>query len=264
MAASREPKYRNGYHLPVDKLEQREAAFAIYRDLGPRRSLVDLERELKRNHPEIAVSRQSLEKWSKAHHWVERVRAHDRSVAAAPRQQPELKVDPNFDQVDALLQAANRALTRAMSATPVVTKPSDVKALVDAAANALKLVETIRNQSVGKVSREEVAKEMARVLDLVKQARDQDVQLLVEAELKKRGITRDGIEQDAGSVTPVIAVDHDEADIIKDGPAAAELVVPESKTDGPGLRKFVDVLTELRGGQNDGLQILIGSVGVGA
>lgn len=65
-------------------------------------------------------------------------------------------------------------------------------------------------------------------------------------------------------MTPVIAVDHDEADIIKDGPAAAELVVPESKTDGPGLRKFVDVLTELRGGQNDGLQILIGSVGVGA
>ena len=263
MAPSSKPKYRNGYHLPVDKLEQREAAFAIYRDMGPRRSLVALEGELKRDHPEIAVSRQSLEKWSKVHHWTEHVRAHDKSVAAVSRQPPELKVDPNFDQVDALLQAANRALTRAMSATPVVTKPSDVKALVDAAANALKLVETIRSQSVGKVSREEVAKEMARVLDLVRHARDQDVELLVEAELKKHGITRNGIEHEAWSVAPIIAVDHDEADIIEDEPAAAEPVGPESKTDGRGLRKFVDVLAELRRGQNDGPQILTGSVGGG-
>jgi hypothetical protein len=102
MAASSEPNYRNGYHLPADKLEQREAAFAIYRDMGPSRSLVAL--ELKRNHPEIAVSRQSLEKWSKLHHWVKRVRAHDKSVAAAPPPQAELIVDPNFDQIDALLQ----------------------------------------------------------------------------------------------------------------------------------------------------------------
>jgi len=223
-----------------------------------------LEGELKSNHPKIAVSRQSLEKWSKVHHWVERVRAHEKSLAGASAQPAEFKVDPNFDQVDALLQAANRALTRAMSATPVVTKPSDVKALVDAAANALKLVETIRSQSVGKVSREEVAKEMARVLDLVRQARDQDVELLVEAELKKHGITRNAIEQDAGSVAPIIAVDHDETDIIEDEPAAAEPVGPESKTDGRGLRNFVDVLAELRGGQDDGPQILTSSVGVGA
>jgi hypothetical protein len=129
-----------------------------------------------------------------------------------------------------------------------VTKPSDVKALVDAAANALKLVETIRSQSVGKVSREEVAKEIARVLKEVRKARDQDVEVLVEAELKKRGITRSGVEQDTGSVAPIIAVDHDEADIIEDEPAAAEPVGPESKTDGRGLRNFVDVLAELRGG----------------
>src|SRR5215813_5043440 len=158
MAASTRLKYRNGYHLPVDKLEQREEAFSIYRDMGPRRSLVALERELRLNHPEIAVSRQSLEKWSKMHHWVERVRAHDKSLSAAPPQPAELTVDPNFDQIDALLTAANKALTRAMNAAPVVKKPSDVKALVDAAANALKLIETIRNQSVGKVSREEVVK----------------------------------------------------------------------------------------------------------
>jgi hypothetical protein len=44
---------------------------------------------------------------------------------------------------------------RAMSAMPIVTKPSDVKALVDAAATALKLVETIRANSTGRVSMEE-------------------------------------------------------------------------------------------------------------
>jgi hypothetical protein len=87
--------------------------------------------------------------------------------------------DPNFDQVDALLSAANQALTRAMSATPVVTRP--VKALVDSAANALKLVETIKTNQTGKVSRQEVATEIARILDEVEKARRHDVELLVEA-----------------------------------------------------------------------------------
>jgi hypothetical protein len=255
MAANIKSKYRNGYHLPADKLEQREAAFAIYCGMGPRRSLVALERELKSNHPEMAVSRQSLEKWSKAHHWVERVRTHDNSVSTAPLQQPELKVDPNFDQVDALLQAANQALTRAMSATPAVTKASDVKALVDAAANALKLIETIKKQSSGKVSREEVAKEMRRILDLVHEARLKDIDVAVEAELKKRGIAPSGEDQTEESVVPAVVVDHDELDVF-DGESADPVPVDhEIKTDNRGLRRFVDVLAELHGGQQDGPQI---------
>jgi hypothetical protein len=255
MAASSNRRYRNGYHLPVDKLEQREAAFAIYCGMGPRRSLVALERELKGNHPEMAVSRQSLEKWSKAHHWVERARTHDNSVSAAPLQQPELKVNPNFDQVDALLQAANQALTRAMSATPVVTKASDVKALVDAAANTLKLIETIKKQSSGKVSREEVAKDISRILNLVHEARLKDIDVAVEAELKTRGFTRSGEEQKEESAVPVIAVDHDAPDVFDGEPAVAVPAVPDSKTNGSGLRKFVDVLAELHAGQKDGPQI---------
>jgi hypothetical protein len=39
-------------------------------------------------------------------------------------------------RVDALLSAAHLALQHAMAASPVVTKPSDVKALADSAANA--------------------------------------------------------------------------------------------------------------------------------
>jgi hypothetical protein len=43
-------------------------------------------------------------------------------------------------------------LTKAMSANPVVTKPGDVKALVDGAAHAIALTEKIKAQSSGKVS----------------------------------------------------------------------------------------------------------------
>ena len=140
----------NDYVLPEEKLKQRELAFALYRNMGKRRSFPALERELKRNHPEIAVSRQSLEKWSKAHQWAQRVTVYDQAAAATQPQQVNPDVDPNFDQVASLLGAANQAIMRAMSATPAVTKPSDVKALVDSAANALKLIETVRRIRLAK------------------------------------------------------------------------------------------------------------------
>jgi hypothetical protein len=66
----------------------------------------------------------------------QRVTVYDQAAAAAQPQQVNPDVDPNFDQVASLLGAANQAIMRAMSATPAVTKPSDVKALVDSAANA--------------------------------------------------------------------------------------------------------------------------------
>jgi hypothetical protein len=101
-----------------------------------------------------------------------------------------------------------------MSATPVVTKPSDVKALVDAAANALKLVETIKNQSSGKVSREEIAQEMARILGEVEKARLRDVEEMVEAELKRRGLTvaADGQIAAAAVGVDIVAIEADEPD----------------------------------------------------
>jgi uncharacterized protein YbaA (DUF1428 family) len=139
------PAGKNGYVLPQAKLDQREAALVIYRDMGSRRSLNALVKEMKANHPEIAASQAVVFKWSKQHNWAERAAAHDQSMSAGRVQ--GVVLDSNFDQVDALLRAANQALTRAMSASPVVTRPGDVKALVDAAANALKLIETIKNQS---------------------------------------------------------------------------------------------------------------------
>jgi hypothetical protein len=46
----------------------------------------------------------------------------DRVQGLAAPTRPNVLLDPNFDEVDALLQAANQPLTRAMTATPVVTR----------------------------------------------------------------------------------------------------------------------------------------------
>jgi hypothetical protein len=109
---------RNGYVLPDDKLRQREFVFAAYRDLGPGRSTHQLWGLLKRDHPDIAVTRPSLERWSRTHDW----RAHEGARQGDGDRRTQLTVpqgcvvaDPDFDQVDALLSAANQALTRAMT-----------------------------------------------------------------------------------------------------------------------------------------------------
>ncbi len=236
-----------GYVVPEEKLKQRELAFALYRDMGQRRSFPALERELKRNHPEIAVSRQSLEKWAKMHQWAQRVTAYDQAATAAQPQQVIPDVDPNFDQVASLLGAANQAIMRAMSATPAVTKPSDVKALVDSAANALKLVETIKTNQTAKVSRQEVADEIARVLGLVELARRHDVELLVEAELKRRGIEVDAageVVAAAPAQVDAVLIDPDEPDAAADEPVATEQPVVEKPK---GMRLFTDVLKTFQG-----------------
>src|SRR5208282_2045953 len=93
------------YDLPPQKLEQREKAFLIYRDMGRAGSLVALERELKQNHPAIAASRPTLEKWSTQHQWYERVRTHDAAVASQAIV-PTPALGPEFDQVEALMNAA--------------------------------------------------------------------------------------------------------------------------------------------------------------
>jgi hypothetical protein len=245
-------KPADGYFLPEEKLKQRELAFAIYRDMGQRRSFPALERELKRNHTDIAVSRQSLEKWSRMHSWAQRVAVYDQAAAAAQPQQASPDVDSNFDPVASLLSAANQAIMRAMSATPAVTKPSDVKALVDSAANALKLIETIKTNQTGKVSRQEVATEMARILDLVEAARRHDVELLVEAAMVSGGWVRvvkvDGAGQ-VDAVAPVqvdgVAIEADEPDVVDGEPEPAAVVEEPAKK--PGMRLFTDVLKTFQG-----------------
>ena len=59
----------NGYVLPTEKFKQREKVFGIYRDMSSERSIAKLCVELKYKHPQIAVSRSSLERWSKPALW---------------------------------------------------------------------------------------------------------------------------------------------------------------------------------------------------
>jgi hypothetical protein len=58
---------RNGYVLPDDKLKQRELVFAAYRDLGPAQSMRKLAELLLKDHPEIAASVPSPERWGRLH-----------------------------------------------------------------------------------------------------------------------------------------------------------------------------------------------------
>jgi hypothetical protein len=126
--AVRNPVGRNGYVLPQEKLEQREKAFAVYRDMGKLRSYPKLLKELKANYPDVAPSQQgTIENWSRQHDWPARCQAHDDAIArgqAQGMQASSVRLATDFDQIGALLQAANQALTRAMSATPLVTRPS--------------------------------------------------------------------------------------------------------------------------------------------
>jgi hypothetical protein len=73
---------RNGYQLPADKLQQREAAFVIYRDMGATRSMHGLAETLKRDHPELAATRPrcSLRSWQ-----LSAAAIDARAAAASPR-----------------------------------------------------------------------------------------------------------------------------------------------------------------------------------
>jgi hypothetical protein len=224
----------NGYVLPAAKLKQREAAFATYRDMGSSRSLAALARKLKKDHPEIAVSRQSLEKWSRMHGWAKRIAAHD-AAAPAPPHPGGLKVDPNFDQVGSLLSAANQAIIRAMSATPTVTKPSEVKSLVDAATAALNLADRIKAQHTGRSTQEEIAEFGGRLLDQITLARRKDMGVLAraaaEAACREAGTTNLEAVLKAAAASVGLHVDEEGKINVGDGEAGLAGAVGDDDVD---------------------------------
>jgi hypothetical protein len=232
----RGPREANGYVLPDAKLKQREAAFAIYRDMGSSRSLAALARKLKKDHPEIAVSRQSLEKWSRMHGWAKRIAVHDAAVAPAPPHPSGLKVDPNFDQVGSLLSAANQAIIRAMSATPTVTKPSEVKSLVDAATAALNLADRIKAQHTGRSTQEEIAAFGGKLLDQITLARRKDMGVLAraaaEAACREAGTTNLEPVLKAAAASVGLHVDEEGKIDVGDGEAGLAGPVDDDDVDG--------------------------------
>jgi hypothetical protein len=103
---------------------------------------------------------------SKEHSWQERLRVHDLGEEKRRALAERDVLDPNFDQQDVLLKAAAKALNRALEGTVTIAlKPSELKALVDTAVNAIKLVEMLRSGDAGKKGDGAGNKRMFAVLD---------------------------------------------------------------------------------------------------
>ncbi len=191
------------------ELARREDAFRIYRDLGPQRSYTQLQTALKPKHGEITV--RTFSNWAKAHSWRERLAAHDALLQRANAVQVEV-LDQNFDKRKALLEAAHLALMRALQSVPVVVKPQDFKSLVDAAANAVRLVEKL-DELRGAGGSEQVGaakKRMFVVLDAIEQRiRDagknakliegEAVNVVADVEVAARGVAGVGAGADVGA-----------------------------------------------------------------
>ena len=165
-----------GLELPPEKLQQRESVYLIYQEMGMARSINRLERVLREKHPELHVARPSLEKWSVQHNWATRVKTFDDAIGndRAARATAMTAVDVEDDPIAALLKLTNQTLARALAAAPVVTKPNEVKSLIDSATNALKLAEQIKASQTSKTIAAEIAEDVARVLDLMAAKRRED------------------------------------------------------------------------------------------
>ncbi len=169
--------------LTPEQQAQREKVFVIYRDMGPLRSLSKLTRLLKEAHPELAVSRPSLESWSVRHDWVTRVKLHDDTAGNAAVALQAKAVDD--DPIEALMSLAKKTLARAAASNAPVTRPNEIKSLIDSAANALKLIEQIKTSQQTQATAEEIGAELDRVVTLVENRRREDISELALTVVKK-------------------------------------------------------------------------------
>jgi hypothetical protein len=130
-ASSRDPS--------PQELAKRESIFQVYCNLGPARSYAKLMIAIVDTYGTIGA--RTLNAWSKRHSWKERLAVFDDAhhTATVP-----LVVALNFDREEALLEAASQALMRALSASVQASNPHQLKALIDAAGNAIRLVEKLR------------------------------------------------------------------------------------------------------------------------
>jgi len=141
----RPAKPRSKRPLSPQKLQQREAVFAVYRDMGPARSYERLIEMVRKKHG--PVSRRTLVNWAREHSWRARLAEHDRRFAASPASPDEL--DPNFDRVEALSRLAYQALQLLLTARVVVRTPRDYKMMIDAAEKAIMLAEKLKQLGAG-------------------------------------------------------------------------------------------------------------------
>ena len=157
-------KTRRRTSLDPVQLARREDIFRLYRDMGPTRNYDRLLTAIEAKHGK--VSSRTLANWSGQHSWQERVAEYDRDLTKGFQVQAE-DLDPNFDRRDTLLKAAHLALLRVLQSNPIVRTPQDAKALIDAANNAIKLVELLRANEVDRQGSGETKKRMFAVLESI-------------------------------------------------------------------------------------------------
>ena len=157
-------KTRRRTQLDPVQLARREDIFRLYRDMGPTRNYDRLLAAIEAKHG--SVSKRTLANWSQQHSWQARVADYDRDLTKGFQGQAE-DLDPNFDQRDALLRAAHLALQRVLQSNPIVRTPQDAKALIDAANNAIKLVELLRANDGARKSSSDGKKSMFEVLESI-------------------------------------------------------------------------------------------------
>jgi hypothetical protein len=195
---SRPRKPRGSCLLSDAKLQQREQVYQIYQGMGPARSIVRLERLLSGKHPTLRVSRPTLERWSVQHEWAARVKVHDAAIGNSALAQPLQAIET--DPIGALMTLTTNILARAAAAAPAVSRPTEVKAMIDAAANALKLVEQIKASRTSKTTAEEIGAEFGRMIEKIESKRREDGLEMAIDILREQGVDPSKLEAELRAI----------------------------------------------------------------
>lgn len=162
--------------------KRHEQAFEIYRDLGPDRSFRKLAGALKALWPANPVAYTTLAGWAQKQGWSKRIEDYERGLRQAQAMAPAVPTALEVDDVAALEKAASQALANVLRTTSVtITKPGDLKALVDTANKALELAARIKQERTGTATSQEIADFGAKLLGRIEQARRRDMVAMVKA-----------------------------------------------------------------------------------
>lgn len=158
-----------------------EKIFEMYRDLGPGRSFRKLLEAIQVRWPANPLSLGTLSNWSLKSDWKRRIEQYDAGLKAVVASAPSpLTTEDSGDDVDNLKRAASKALAGALqSANVAVTKPADLKALIDMASKALELADKLEGERSGTSTPQEIIDFGAKLLGRIEEARRKDIIVLV-------------------------------------------------------------------------------------
>jgi hypothetical protein len=121
-----------------------EQAFAHYLMLGSHRSFEKLRTFYASATPPQTVSIDTLKYWSRKHGWVAKAATHDEQVAGRLAERAEREdAQRQWNNVESLLQVAQRCLDAVAKAQISVATPQDLRALVTAAIEGIKMAEVL-------------------------------------------------------------------------------------------------------------------------